>query len=43
VETEERYLEASRFRFAGDLQALSDLYESADDGESVVVQGSLFG
>jgi DNA modification methylase len=43
VETEERYLEASRFRFAGDLQALPDLYESADDGESVVVQGSLFG
>jgi len=43
VETEERYLEASRFRFAGDLQALPDLYESADDGEGVVVQGSLFG
>jgi site-specific DNA-methyltransferase (cytosine-N4-specific) len=43
VETEERYLEASRFRFAGDLQALPDLYESADDGGSVVVQGSLFG
>jgi hypothetical protein len=36
VETEERYLEASRFRFAGDLQALPDLYETADDGESVV-------
>ncbi len=43
VETEERHLKASRFRFAGDLQALPDLYESADDGENVVVQGSLFG
>lgn len=43
VETEKRYLEASRFRFAGDLRALPDLYESAGDGESVVVQGSLFG
>ena len=43
METEERYLEASRFRFAGDLKALLDLYENADDGESIVVQGTLFG
>jgi hypothetical protein len=43
VEKEERYIEASRFRFAGDLQALPDLFGDADEVDSVVVQGSLFG
>ncbi len=33
VETEGRYVEASRFRFTGDLQALPDLYESVLRGQ----------
>lgn len=43
VEKEERYIEASRFRFSGDLQALPDLFGNTDEADSVVVQGSLFG
>src|SRR3989304_3427710 len=43
VEKEGRDIEAGRVRFAGDLQALADLFGNADDADGVVLQGNLFG